>query len=192
MSHYATTGPYPYGMVAEFDSPKAVTIAARKTTEHGYSKVEAYTPFPVHGLDDAIGFRQSKVQWTIFLCGVAGCLIGLSMQYWWANIDYPMNVGGRPLWSWPSNIPVTFECTILASAFGAVFGMLAYNGLPKPYHPIFEVTNFERASQDRFFLLIEAHDPQYDREATRQFMETLGALNVEELEADEDGHHEVA
>ncbi|HRJ27541.1 MAG TPA: DUF3341 domain-containing protein [Fimbriimonadaceae bacterium] len=192
MAHQAPQGPFPYGIVAEFDTPEDLKRSANAARERGYTKMEAYSPFPIHGMEDAVGYKDFRIKWIIFGCACVGAVVGLGMQYWWAVIDYPMNVGGRPLFSWPQFVPVTFECTILASAFGAVFGMLGLNGLPKPYHPIFEAPNFERASQDRFFLLIEAHDPIYDRFETKRFLEEFQPLKISELEAEEEGHHEVA
>lgn len=170
-----------HGIVAEFLDADALIAAAKKARGQGYTKVEAYSPFPIHDLDDAIGFFDPRIKWIIFFCGLAGAAAGMGLQYYTSVIDYPWNVGGRPLFSWPSFIPVTFECTILFSAFGAFIGMLALNGLPKPYHPIFNTPNFEKASQDRFFLCIEAEDPKFDEAETTQFMTSLGAEAVSEV-----------
>lgn len=172
-----------YGMLAEFGDAEEIVVAASRARDAGYTRLDAYTPFPVHGLPEAIGFRDVLVPWIIFVGGVCGALSGYGLQYWINAVDYPLNVGGRPLVPWPSFIPVTFECTVLFAAFAAVVGMLMLNGLPRPHHPVFNAEHFARASQDRFFLCIEARDPQFDADATRRFLEGLGALSVEEIPA---------
>ena len=171
-----------YGVVAEFETPEALVAAAGKTMARGYRKVEANSPFPVEGLDEALGFHQSRVPLLTLIGGIIGCIGGFFMQWYSAVKHYPMNIGGRPLNSWPAFIPVTFELTILCAAITAVLGMLALNGLPMPYHPLFNVARFERASRDRFFLCIEAADPQFDREGTKQFLESLNPNGVYEVE----------
>ncbi|MCS6831388.1 MAG: DUF3341 domain-containing protein [bacterium] len=171
-----------HGIIAEYETAEELLHAARRAREAGYTRMDAYSPFPVHGLAEAIGFEDYKVPWTVFLSGVAGAIAGFAMQYYISVIDYPLNVGGRPLFSWPAYIPVTFETTVLFAAFGAFIGMLAFNGLPQPYHPIFNAPRFERASQDRFFLCIEATDPLFDRTGTRHFLESTGARLVSEVE----------
>lgn len=168
-------------MVAEFETPDSITKAAKRAREFGYTKLEAYTPFPVHGLDDAIGFRDSRVQWSIFFAGAIGLFTGFMLETYVSVIDNPWNIGGRPMFSWPSFIPVAYECTILFASFGAVISMFALNGLPQPYHPIFDAKNFSRASQDRFFLVIEGKDPLYDAVETKSFMQTLNAIEVSEV-----------
>ncbi|HWD41361.1 MAG TPA: DUF3341 domain-containing protein [Fimbriimonas sp.] len=184
MSHgYGASEEGPYGLVAEFTSPEALMDAAEAAREAGYKKMDAYSPFPIHGLSEAIGFSDKKVPWTVFFCGLCGCFIGYSLEWYTAVIDYPLNVGGKPLNSLPAFIPPAYECTILLASFGAFFGMLAYNGLPKPYHSIFNTPGFQRASQDRFFLAIEVKDPKYDAVKTRTFMEGLSPINVSEVEA---------
>lgn len=188
-TEYGSGGSSPaaiHGLTAEFATPGEILSATRKARKEGYTSLDAYTPFPVHGLVEAIGFKDPRLQWTIFFAGLTGAIGGFALQWWTSAVDYPMNVGGRPLLSWPSFIPVTFECTILLASFGAVFGMLALNGLPKPYHPIFNAANFARASQDRFFLCVEADDPQFDLEKTRAFLQSLGAINVSTV-TDESG-----
>jgi len=177
--------PKVYGIVAEFDDPDIILAAAHRAREAGYTRMNAYTPFPVHGIDDAIQFRDTKVQWTIGIAGVLGCIGGMSLQYYTSAVAYPMNVGGRPKFSWPSFIPVAFESTILFAGLAAVVGMLAFNGLPKPYHPIFNTPNFEQASQTRFFLCIEADDPKFDSVDTSRFLEGLQALQVSTVNADD-------
>ena len=171
-----------YGLMAEFDDPEVVLDAANKAREAGYKRMEAYTPFPVHGLHEAVGFRDNRVPWVIFFSGLAGAAAGYGLQYFVSVIDYPMNVGGRPLHSWPAFIPVTFETTVLFAAFGAVLGMLALNGLPQPYHPVFNAPDFDRASQDRFFLCIEATDPKFDARETEKFLDTLNPIRVSAVE----------
>lgn len=163
-----------YGLVAEFSDPERVLHAAESAQKAGYKKMDAYSPFPVHGLAEAIGFKDILVPWIIFIMGVLGTLGGFALEIYCLAIDYPLNVGGRPLVSWPSFIPVAFETTILCASFGAVIGMLALNGLPRPYHSIFNTPRFELASQDKFFLCIESKDPLFDIERTEQFLESLG------------------
>ncbi len=171
-----------HGIIAEYEDSEQLLSAAKRAREAGYTKMDAYSPFPVHGLAEAIGFEDHKVPWTVFIAGVVGAVAGFALQYYISVVDYPLNVGGRPFLSWPSFIPVTFETTVLFAAFGAFIGMLAFNGLPQPYHPIFNAPRFERASQDRFFLCIEATDPLFDRVKTRQFLENTGARLVSEVE----------
>lgn len=172
----------PHALVAEFTHPDDVLAAARKARSSGYKNIEAYSPFPMHEMSDAIGFKDQRVPWIVFLGGLTGAFCGFGLQYYVNVWDYPMNVGGRPLVSIPSFIPITFEATILFASLGAFVGMLAMNLLPQPYHPIFNTPNFERASQDRFFLAIEASDPQFDREATQRFLEGLNPEAVSYVE----------
>ena len=167
------TGDAPiYGLLAEFDEPDRLVAAARAAHDDGYRKMDAYTPFPVEHLAEAIGFRTTRLPWLIFAGGLVGCLGGFLLQYWVSVSAYPENIGDRPLNSWPSFIPVTFELTILLAALTAVCGMLGLNGLPMPYHPLFNVPRFAQASRDRFFLCIEARDPRFDRDKTRRFLES--------------------
>jgi hypothetical protein len=177
--------PKPYGLIASFENPEDLVHAAERTREAGYKRFEGYSPFPVHGLAEAIGFKDNRVQWVIFGSGVVGALTGFGLQYYAAVIAYPLNVGGRPLFSWPHFIPVTFECTILFAAFGAILSMFGLNGLPRPHHPVFNAPGFERASQDGFFLCIEADDEGYEPDETKRFLQSLGAVSVEEVENDE-------
>jgi hypothetical protein len=171
-----------YGLVAEFDDPDTLLHAAEKVYDAGYRKIDAYTPFPVHGLAEVIGFQDNRLPWMIFFAGLTGAAGGLALQWWTSVIDYPQNVGGRPLFSLPSFIPVTFECTILLSALTCVFGMIALNGLPRPYHSIFNAPNFERATQDKFFLAVEADDPRFDRAETERLLRGLHPVAVNEVE----------
>jgi hypothetical protein len=171
-----------YGLMAEFDSPSAIVAAARRTYEAGYRRINAYSPFPIEELSEAIGFHRDYVALCTLICGILGALGGFMLQYWTAAIDYPINVGGRPLLSLPSFIPVTFECTVLLAAFGAFIGNLLMNSLPQPYHPSFNVPSFTRASQDRFFLCVKSDDPVYNEARTRAFLEGLGAIEVSNVE----------
>lgn len=171
-----------YGLLAEFDSAEHVLDAAKRAYADGYRKLEAYSPFPVEGLDEAIGFHRSRVPLIVLLGGIAGGLTGFGMECFSAMYHYPINVGGRPLFSWPAFIPVTFELTVLFAAFSAVLGMLALNGLPKPYHPLFNVERFVLHGHDRFFLCVEATDPKFNREMTKRFLEGLQPKGVYEVE----------
>ena len=176
------TKPPIYGLMAEFDSPEDLLAAARCAHAQGYRHMDAYTPFPVKGLAEAIGFHRTRLPLIVLIGGIVGCVGGFLLQYYLSVIDYPLNVGGRPFNSWPSFIPVTFELTILVAALSAVLGMLALNGLPMPYHPVFNVPRFELATRNRFFLCIEATDPQFDRAGTKRFLESLTPQGVYEVE----------
>ena len=171
-----------YGLMAEFESPADLLSAAERAYEEGYRRMDGYTPFPVHGLAEALGFHRTRLPLLVFLGGIAGCVGGYGLQYWISAIDYPLNIGGRPLNSWPAFIPVTFELTILLAALAAVLGMLALNRLPMPYHPVFNVPAFELASRNRFFLCIESIDPKFDRGETKHFLESLKPHAVFDVE----------
>jgi ActD protein len=171
-----------YGLMAEFDSPSAVVAAARRTYGAGYRRINAYSPFPIEELSEAIGYHRDYVALCTLICGVIGAVGGFTLQYWTGGIDYPLNVGGRPLMSLPAFIPITFECTVLLAAFGAFLGNLIMNRLPQPYHPSFNVPGFARASQDRFFLCVKSDDPMYNKARTRDFLESLGAIEVSNVE----------
>ncbi len=171
-----------YAVVGEFDDADTLVAAAAKARGEGYRKVEAYSPFPVHGLAEALEVTDSRIFFIVFVMGCIGFCVGVGLEVWTSAVDYPMNVGGRPYVSWPSFVPVIFECTVLLAAFGAVIGMLGLNGLPRPYHSIFNTPNFDRASQDKFFLAIEAADKRFDRDETTRFMKVLGATAVSEVE----------
>ena len=171
-----------YALVAEFESATELLKATEKTRKEGYTRIDAHSPLPIHGMEEAIGQSYTRLPIIVFLGGLTGCFGGYMLQYWTAVIDYPIAIGGKGLHTWPAFIPITFECTILFSAFTAVIGMLLMNGFPRPHHPIFNTPNFERASQDRFFLAIEAEDPKFERKETRSFLEELNPHAVSEVE----------
>jgi hypothetical protein len=170
-----------YGMMAEFDTPVALVEAAKRTYQAGYRKIDTYTPFPIEGLAEEIGFHRDEVPLVVLIGGIVGGLTGYLMQYWMSAVAYPLNIGGKPYHSWPAFIVITFEMTILFAGISAVFGMLALNGLPMPYHPVFNVPRFTRASRDRFFLVVFSSDVNYDPAATRQFLERLDPRSVSEV-----------
>jgi hypothetical protein len=167
-----------FGILAEFSDAERLVAAATRVHEAGYRRMEAYSPMPIEGLADAIGFHRTRMPLVVLLGGIVGAVGGYALQYYVSIIAYPLNIGGRPLNSWPAFIPVIFEMTILAGALSAVLGMLAMNGLPRPHHPLFAVPQFDRATRDRFFLCILRTDPLYHQQTTRQLMETLGAVEV--------------
>jgi len=171
-----------YGLVAEFESPTALVHAANKAREAGYRKTDAYSPMPIEELHDALGLPTTKLPFVVLGGALTGAVAGYGLQYWASTIAYPFNIGGRPLHSWPSFIVPAFETTILFSAAAAVLGMILLNGLPMPYHPIFNARRFAMASRDRFFLCIESKDPKFDVTATRRFLESLGPREVNDVE----------
>ena len=177
-----TRAPTIYGLMAEFDGPDALLEAARRSFAEGYRRMDAYSPFPIDGLAETIGFHKTRLPLIVLIGGIVGCIGGFYLQYWVSVIDYPLNIGGRPLNSWPMFIPVTFELTILLAGLSAVLGLLALNGLPMPYHPVFNVERFQFATRNRFFLCIESADPKFDHEATRRFLESCGPQGVYEVE----------
>ncbi len=174
-----------YGVMGEFETAHAILDAAKKAREAGYRHVTAYTPIPVEGLAEAIGFRWTAVPLITLLGGLVGGLSGFAMEYWMSVVSYPLNIGGRPLNSWPAFIPVTFELTILGASLSAVFGMLALNRLPQPYHPVFNVERFARASTDRFFLCIESRDPKFQLAEAAKFLQSVSAQHVSEVKDEE-------
>ena len=182
MEHGVTTKSKIFGIAAEFDDPDVIIEAARKCREAGYSRMDANTPMPLDGMSEALGIKDKIMPALMLIGGLTGCCCGYFMQWFSFTQSYPMNIGGKPFHSWPQMIVISFECTILFTALTGVFGMLILNGLPMPYHPMFNAPNFEAASTDRFFLCIESRDPKFELEATRQFMEQLGAVRVSEVE----------
>src|SRR5690242_8418195 len=168
--------------MAQFDSPSHLVAAARETYEAGYRQINGYSPFPIEELDEAIGFKRTTLPLIVFAGGILGALGGFFMQYWTEVIDYPIIVGGKPFNSWPAFIPITFECTVLAASFAAVFGMLALNKLPQPYHPVFNAPSFALATRDRFFLAVEANDPKFDHGRVTDLLKGLGAIEVSDVE----------
>jgi hypothetical protein len=170
-----------YGVMAEFDNPTSLVNAAREARVRGYRKLDAYSPFPIEALTEALHLPKSKLPLIVLIGGILGGLIGYLMQYYLTVIYFPINIAGRPLHSWPMYIIITFELTVLFAALSAVFGLLAVCGLPMPYHPTFNVPRFALASRNRFFLCVEATDPLFDRKGTEEFLESLDAREVSEV-----------
>ena len=174
----ATKATAVYGLMAEFEDPNALVSAAHRAYREGYRTMDAFSPLPIEELHEAIGMKHTKLPLVVLIGGLVGCISGFGLQVWVSMVAYPLNVGGKPLYSWPAFIPVTFECTILGAALSAVLGMLALNGLPQPYHPVFNVPRFTLASRNGFFLCIESRDTKFDLQGTRAFLERLGAREV--------------
>src|SRR3954469_3307843 len=178
-----SAAPALYGVMGEFEDPTSLVDAARRTYAEGYRQFDAFSPFPIHETFEAMHLHDKRIPLLVLLGGLAGMFTGLGLQVWVSKFAYPLNIGGRPYLSWPMFIPVTFELTILFAAFAAVFGMFILNGLPMPYHPVFNVARFaEHASQDRFFLAIEATDPKFNYQGTRAFLQSLGAKEISDVE----------
>lgn len=171
-----------YGLMAEFDEATELLEAAKRARDEGYHRLDAFSPFPVEGLSPVVGLPHTSLARIVFAGGVLGGIVAIGMQYYATVIDYPINVGGRPLNSWPMYVPVTFELVILFAGIAAVLGMLALNGLPMPYHPVFNVPAFKEASRERFFLLIMAEDPDFEYEKTWRFLQSLQPLEVHVVE----------
>lgn len=180
--HEIDDGPEIYGVLGEFLTAEELLDAAHAVREAGYVRTDAYAPFPVHGLADALGARRTRLPLIVLLGGICGGLLGYLMQYYMVVVAYPLNIGGRPTHTWQAFVPVTFELTILGAATSAVLGMLALNGLPRPYHPLFNVPEFNLASQNRFFLCIEATDPRFDIPAVTEFLTRVGSTHVQTVE----------
>ena len=172
----------PYGLMAEFERPDELLAAARQTSAAGYRKVDAYSPMPIHGLAEFVGYSPTRLPYLVFAAGILGAVVGYGLCYWVSVIEYPLNIGGRPLHSGPAFIPIAFEMSILFAVFATFFGMIIANKLPMPYHPVFNVPSFARATQDRFFLCIQATDPLFDAAATSHFLESLNPREVSHVE----------
>jgi len=170
-----------FGYLAEFETPTELVEAAERVYAEGYRKIDTYSPFPLEPASEAIGFHHTRLPLIVLIGGLTGLATAFGMQYWISAIDYPINVGGRPFNSWPSFIVVCFELTVLFSAISAVIGMFALNGLPMPYHPVFNVQRFVDASKDGFFLVVEATDPKFDVETTESFLKSLSPEGVWEV-----------
>jgi hypothetical protein len=179
--HVAPHAPPLYGLMAEFDSPDALVVASRRAYEAGYRQLDAYTPFPIEELHEALDVHRTRVPLLVLIGGIVGGLTGYGLEYWVSTTAYPLNIGGRPLHSWPSFVPVTFEMTVLFAALTAVLGMLALNRLPMPYHPVFNAPRFALATRDRFFLCIEAADAKFDAAVTRRFLESCNPREVTDV-----------
>ena len=177
-----TRRPPIYGLMAEFSDAQELVSATHQAYQAGYRHLDAYSPFPIEALAEALGVHRTRFPWVVLLGGLLGGIGGYALQYWTSVIDYPLNVGGRPFHSWPSFVPVTFECTVLGAALTTVLGMLARNGLPMPYHPVFNVPRFALASRDRVFLCIEATDPQFDADATWGFLSRLQPRHIAQVD----------
>jgi hypothetical protein len=175
-----------YGVLAEFKTPEDLLKAAEEVRRRGFKFFDAFTPFPIEGLDEAVGFPKNRVGLVALVGGFLGGVTGFGMQWYADVIDYPINVAGKPYFSWPAFIPVTFELTVLFSALFGAIGMLALNGLPKLYHPVFAVEEFSRASKDRFFICIQATDPQFEKTATASFLSSLNPESIQEVPDDEE------
>jgi len=171
-----------YGLLAEFATVEDLVAAARQARDAGYRRMDAFTPLPVEGLAEAVGYGHTRLPLLVLIGGLVGCGTGFYLQYYGSVYNFSLNVGGKPLDSWPAFIPITFELTVLFAALTCVFGLLAMNGLPTPYHPVFNVEKFALASRDRFFLCIKARDPKFDREKTREFLKSLKAREVMDIE----------
>jgi hypothetical protein len=170
-----------FGVMAEFETPTELVRATEAAAHAGYRKMEAYTPFPIEELHHALDLPKSKLPLIVLLGGICGGLTGFGLQWYITVYNFPTNIGGRPLFSWPSYIVITFELTVLFAAIAATFGLLALCGFPTPYHPVFNAPGFERATRDGFFLCIESHDPLFDAEGTKSFLKKLDAKGVSEV-----------
>lgn len=171
-----------FGLLAEYETPADLYAACEQIRDAGYRVWDAYSPFPVHGLEKAMGLRSSFVPWIVCIMGFSGAGLGFLMQWWMSAVDYPLIISAKPFNSYPAFVPVTFECGILLGSFGAVFGMLGLNRLPQLYHSLFRSKRFERVTDDKFFIAIESRDPRYDPAETRELLESTGAAVVEEVE----------
>jgi hypothetical protein len=173
--------PAVYGLMAEFEDPTSLVAATHGAYREGYRVMDAYSPYPIEELHEALGSPATRLPLIVLVGGLVGCIGGYALQYWVSAMAYPLNIGGKPLHSWPAFIPVTFECTILVAALSCVLGMLALNGLPQPYHPVFNVDRFSMASSDKFFLVIESTDAKFEPRAASEFLRSTGAKGVYEV-----------
>lgn len=171
-----------HGLMAEFSSPETLLQATRRTHEAGYRKINAYSPMPIEGLAEAVGFPHTRLPAIVLAGGLTGSICGFALQWYVNVVNFPLNIDGKPYNSWPSFIPITFELTILFGALSCVVGLIALNGFPMPYHPVFNVPRFAMASTDRFFLCIESRDRQFDLARTREFLEGLNGVGVYEVD----------
>lgn len=170
-----------YGILAEFRNPKELTDAARLCVQKGYNKFDTFSPFPIHGMDKAMNLKKSKLGWIVLGHAILGFSGAIAMMYYMSVIDYPINISGKPFFNAPAWVPITFELTVLLSAFGTVFGMFFLNGLPKLHNPLFNVQRFKKATDDGFFVCIEAEDAQFEEGEVRKFLEEAGATHIEEV-----------
>jgi hypothetical protein len=177
----ASDGKKPFALVGHFDTPAQLYHAAELLRDGGYRHMDAHTPFAVHGLERALGLKPSRLPWIVLACAIVGGTGGILLQYWCMAVDYPMNISGKPLFPWPAYVPITFELTVLLSAFGCFFGMWGLNALPMFFHPVMQHPSFHRASDDRFFISVECRDPAYDPVKTRKLLEDHGAKELLEV-----------
>jgi hypothetical protein len=173
------------GLLAQFDDVPSLIEGCEKVRDAGYKKWDAHASFPVHGLNDAMGLRATRLPYFVFLCGLMGCGLALLMQWWMNAVDYPYIISGKPIFSLPANVPIIFELTVLISAFGTFFGMFAANGLPRYHHPLFYSERFQQVTTDKFFIFIDSADPRFDESATRALLESLNTAAIEAVEVDE-------
>lgn len=182
MTHdHDTAAPAVHGVMAEFGTADALIAATRRARQAGYTRMDGYSPYPVGEVADELGFPRSEIGAVMFIGGLVGATVGFLMQYYLNGVEYPLNIGGKPYFSWPQFVPITWELLVLTASLSGVIGLLALCGLPQPYHPVFNVPQFARATRDRFFLVIEAADPRFDTARVREFMGTLSPLSVEEV-----------
>lgn len=172
----------PYGLLAEFDTPADIMHAAEKIRDKGFTRWDVYTPFPVHGMDGAMGLGNSKVGWFSFIGGVSGFALGMLMIWWTNAVDYPIIVGGKPMFSPHGAFPPSYELTILLGSFGAIIGMLVLNRLPRWYNPLFKNRRFAQVTHDKFFLVVETADPKYSESEIRKLLESAGSKHIELVE----------
>lgn len=173
-----------YGVLAEFKNPKELIDAAKLVNQNGYRRYDTFSPYPIHGMDKAMSLKKSKLGWIVVSHGILGFTGALAMMYWMMVVDYPLNISGKTLMNIPAWIPVTFELTVLLSAFGAVFGMFFLNGLPRLNHPLFSSENFKKVTDDGFFVCIESEDPQFESEKVQKLLKDAGASSIEEVYED--------